>query len=515
MFKKLIISLAVVCGALAANAQGAYDALRFSQQNVEGTARSVAMGNAFVALGGDMGGLAVNPASSAVYRYKEFMITPSVQGVSSVAKYLGSNSYDNNTRFGIANFGFVGSQKTGRENSGLVSWSFGLVINKMNSFTNCMAAQGTTDETSWLSSMAYNTDGIYAPEMDMTDSNDPFYTSGAPWNSILAWNTTLLDTLPGTTNQYIGATENLDGYDITVGGKLIQNFKSKAIGNVTEATINFGGNISNKLFLGVNIGIQSISYRYEESYNEQALNSNKFQTGFDSFTTAYSYRATGSGVNVKAGLIYLPTNWLRVGASISTPTWMYLSEEWENSMESKFNDGYSQKLYSPLGTYNYNLETPFRWNVGVAATLGTLGVVSVDYESVDYSQAILSDAETFYGYADENDDIRNLLAKQNILRVGAEVNVLPQFAVRAGYQYYSSPYKDGTSNDNLNIGSLGVGYVTSCGAQSDFFIDLAYQRLLKETQEKFSLYGDTNIAAPVGENNSSNWKLLLSVGLRF
>lgn len=515
MFKRLIISLAVFCSAFAANAQGAYDALRFSQQHAEGTARSVAMGNAFVALGGDMGGLAVNPASSAVYRYSEFMITPSLTGASSSAKYLGSNSYDNNTRFGISNFGFVGSYNTGRENAGLVSWSFGLVINKMNSYTNCMSAQGTTDATSWLSSMAYNTDGIYAPEMDLTDSSNPFYNSNAPWNSILAWNTTLLDTLPGTTNQYIGATENLNGQDITVGGKLLQSYRNKVVGNVTEATINFGGNFANKLFLGVNIGIQSISYQYSESYKETALNSRKFQTGFDSFTTAYSYSATGSGINIKAGLIYLPTNWLRLGASISTPTWMYLSEEWENSMESKFNDGYSQKLYSPLGAYNYSLDTPFRWNVGAAATLGTLGVFSVDYESVDYSKALLSDADTFYGYADENDDIRNMLAKQNIVRVGAEVNVRPQFAVRAGYQYYSSPYSDGSSKDNLNVGSVGVGYVTACGADSDFFIDLTYQRLLKDTEEKFTLYGDTNIAAPEGVNYNRNWKLLLSVGLRF
>ena len=136
---------------------------------------------------------------------------------------------------------------------------------------------------------------------------------------------------------------------------------------------------------------------------------------------------------------------------------MYLSEEWENSMESKFNDGYSQELYSPLGAYNYNLDTPFRWNVGAAATLGTMGVLSVDYESVDYTKAMLSDADTFYGYKDENADIRNLLAKQDIVRVGAEVNINPKFAVRAGYQYYSSPYSDGSSKDNLNIGSVGIG----------------------------------------------------------
>ena len=73
-------------------AQNAYDALRFSEQYAEGTARSVAMGNAFVAVGGDMGGISINPASSAVYRYSEFMFTPTVTVSGMESEYLGFSS---------------------------------------------------------------------------------------------------------------------------------------------------------------------------------------------------------------------------------------------------------------------------------------------------------------------------------------------------------------------------------------------------------------------------------------
>lgn len=516
MFRKFIISLVLLGSGICAGAQGVYDALRFSQQYAEGTARSVAMGNAFVALGGDMGGLSVNPASSAVYRYSELVFTPSITNSSSVTDYLGHSREGSKTKAGIANIGFVASYNTGRENAGLVNWSVGIVFNKQNNFTSAKDVYGMTNKTSWLSSVAYNTDGIYAPEMDINGGNNPYFTSNAPWNSILAWNSSLLDTLPGTNDAFIGATENLYGNEISVGGDLDQYFSSRTVGNVNEAIINWGGNFANKLFVGFNLGIQSIYYKYEEGYSERAANnSNDFQTGFESFSTNYRYSATGAGINLKAGLIYLPTNWLRFGASISTPTYMYLSEEWENSMESKFNDGYSQRLSSPLGTYGYNLESPFRWNVGVAATVGTLGVISADYESVNYSKALLSDAETFYGYADENNDIQNMLGQQNIFRIGAEVNVNPHFAVRAGYQFYSSPYKDATADDNLNIGSLGLGYNTSCGSSCNFFMDLTLQKQLKARVEEFALYGDTNIAAPVGVTKSNNWKLLLSLGLRF
>lgn len=51
--------------------QTAYDAQLFSENNYEGTARSVAMGNAFTALGGDLGGISINPAGSAVSPYSQ------------------------------------------------------------------------------------------------------------------------------------------------------------------------------------------------------------------------------------------------------------------------------------------------------------------------------------------------------------------------------------------------------------------------------------------------------------
>ena len=513
MFKRLIFCAVLLYGAVPAFAQNAYDALRFSEQYTEGTARSVAMGNAFAALGGDMGGITINPASSAIYRYSEFQITPTVTGISSTTDYLGSNAFENNAKAGIASIGYVGSYSTGRQNAGLVSWSFGFMLTKQNSFNSSMTAGGNTDATSWIASLAANTNGIYAPDMDMNDNNNPFYNSNASWNSILGWNTSLLDTLPGTTDQYIAATENLNGYDISVGGDLRQIFYSKSKGNVTEAVINLGGNFANKLFLGVNIGIQSIMYSYEEMYAEEAVNPNFFQTGFEHFSTSYRYRATGSGINLKAGVIYLPVDWLRLGASISTPTWVFLNEEWENGMSAEFNDGYSQELMSPLGTYSYRLNTPFRWNIGAAFKFGTTGVLSIDYENTNYSKAKLLDTG-YFGYADENKEIRNLLASQSIVRVGGELNATPAFAVRAGYQYYSTPYAGDSPDDAKHIGALGAGYSIPWGA-SNFFIDLAYQQLLNRTNEQFSLYSDTDIAAPTGTNRTGKWRVLLSLGFRF
>ena len=76
--KKAIFLLAACGITLSAGGQTMYNALDFSENNYYGTARTVAMGNAFTALGGDIGGLTINPAGSAVASYSQITITPSL-----------------------------------------------------------------------------------------------------------------------------------------------------------------------------------------------------------------------------------------------------------------------------------------------------------------------------------------------------------------------------------------------------------------------------------------------------
>lgn len=517
--KKITIFLALAISAMllstGAFAQNMWDAYRYSQQFNEGTARSAAMGNASVALGGDLGGISINPAASGVYRYNEFVITPSVTFANSSVNYLGNTTDESKGRFGFSNIAGISTFETGRSDYGLINWNLSVAINKNNNFTSRMGAQGRTAESSWLGSLAQRTNGVYAPSMDMNNQNDPFYNGSGSWTSILGWNTTLLDTLPDSDSYYRGATENLEGLNIVTGGELEQFYIKETIGNTSEAVINFGGNISNKLFFGVNVGLVSIWYKHMESYSERAVNPNQFQSGFSSFTHNYNYSTSGTGVNLKAGIIYLPVKGLRLGASISTPIWMYLHEEYEESMESHFADGYSQRLASPLGTYDYRINTPFRWNVGAAYTFGQIAAISIDYENTNYSKMKMIDDNYTMAFNEDNQEIKRNFQSSNIIRAGAEVKAAPSLAIRAGYQYYSSGYK--YDNNSIQIGSVGLGYASPCG----FFADLAYQQQIKKSQESFQLYDDITdngsviTAAPVGENRYGNWKLLLSLGIRF
>ena len=59
--------------------QGEVEALKYSRNELYGTARSMAMGNAFGALGGDITGVSINPAGIAVYRSSEVVVTLGIQ----------------------------------------------------------------------------------------------------------------------------------------------------------------------------------------------------------------------------------------------------------------------------------------------------------------------------------------------------------------------------------------------------------------------------------------------------
>ena len=142
----LILALAAFTGL---NAQTAEDALNFSQEYYEGTARSMAMGNAFTALGGDLGGLAINPASSAVFRCSQISFSPSLTSNSWTSSYLGNGLSGKNTGLTMSNLGTVITVDTGNYN-GLLNYNFGLVFNRKNSFRSALKAEGTTSNSSML-----------------------------------------------------------------------------------------------------------------------------------------------------------------------------------------------------------------------------------------------------------------------------------------------------------------------------------------------------------------------------
>ncbi len=515
--KRTILILTALFLTTAISSQNRYDALRYSQHFYEGSARSLAMGNAFTSLGGDIGTLSINPASSAVYRYSEFQFTPSISRSNTESLYLGNNSNDAFSKFGVSSLGYVSYFNTSKRSAKLSGFNLSFAINKLNNFNNRYSVSGRTSKSSWLSDVANSVGGIKSSELDIQKQNDtyPYYSSGASWKGVLAWNSNLMDLLPDSDKDYIAATENISGTSIVIGGNLDQNFTRETTGGVSEFILNMGANMSDKFFFGASVGIQTLQYTDYQRYSEAAVNVADFNSKFKSFTHTYNQSTSGAGINAKLGVIYLPVKGLRLGASISTPTYMSLSDEWDERINSRFSDGYSQSILSPLGNYDYIVTSPMNANLGVSYVFGKWGALSADYEIVDYSSIKMDeDGSNGANFNAENNAISNEFRCVNNFRFGMEIKPVSSLALRAGYSYYQNPERNnGYDNEYF---SFGAGIRTKGG----MFADFGLQRRLSKS-ENFSLYNDvksnnvTIMQAPVGSLDLSGWKFLMTLGFRF
>lgn len=475
-----------------AGAQSAYDAYNYSYTDYYGTARSIALGNAFTALGGDIGGITVNPAGSGVYRYSEIELTlggsfsrtaSSISGNGiSLPAGMGNSFRDGQNRFTMPNFGFVLNFDTYRSR-GLKSVTVGLVYNRTHDYNMAFNGRGINSATSWAGALAANTMGISS---SLLNGEDPYF-KGLPWASVLGWETGAISNFGNAPDtEYAGITENIeqtgDGYNIYTGGPLDQRISYRTYGNKSDIILNAGFNFSDIIYAGVNLGFVMMDYTMDSRFSEFAVNSSDFQTGFISLHDRYVLQSSGRGFYAKFGIIAAPVAGLRIGAAIQTPTGTTISERWfedlEVTTETKRDEngnmtGGRVSRGTPEGNYTYRLTSPFKYNVGIAYTFGRFGLLSIDYERVDYSSMKFKNTD---GYEDEfeyaNSDIDSQYGVSHNLRAGLEINVTPYVAIRGGFNFIT-PGEIAASNAKAYtfIYSGGLGFKTN----GSFYADVAFR----------------------------------------
>ena len=551
MKKTALTVLLATATCFAAYSQGAYDAWLFSENNYEGTARTVAMGNAFTALGGDLGAVTINPASSAVAGYSQLTLTPSLTFSANTATgvpyegsadpYFQKTMKSRMTKAGIPNIGFTFDFKTGRS-SGLKNMTFGFIVNRTNSWCEDVFAEGTNSQTSFLAAAASDaTASGFSKDELMSEDAYRF----ADWKDIVGYRSGMFSAYDAEGKEFVAATETLlDNGDIMQSGTVEQKYGRSVLGNKYEYLFNFGANISDFVYVGVNLGINSISYDYTHYFKESAIdpdlfenifvdsNGQEYATYFQKATYKHSYSADGTGIFGKLGVIVTPGHGLRFGAAIQTPTSTTITEKWQDMASTSFTDaGSDGEAESDLGESRYTFNAPWRFNFGIAYTLGKFAAISADYEAADYGgmryhidRHDMSEGDIEY-FEDVNEDIRNAYGTVHQLRVGAELKPLSFLAIRAGYNLKTAAQKkeyDFTEEEYIDTKpvyyqnlSFGLGY----SSKKSFFADLAcrYTFASEEFIYPYSdyLYEQKGILSPEILNIHSNWKLLLTLGWRF
>lgn len=506
MKKYTIIIAGFFLLSLQLGAQNMYDALKYSSDYYTGSARTMAMGNAVTATGGDVATIAINPAGGAVAGYSQVIITPGLNissctaqgtalpgtGASSLPYSYDSRIRTNRSTFALPNMGMNLNFNTGRK-SGVKSWNFGVLINNRNYYQDRTYASGNHDGTSLASYMATQATGIDASAFEASDAFESL-----PANLVLAWKSGMISTIGDESAVYAGATEKFidDGSgnrEFFIPGTLKQEFGREISGSKDDYLFNFGMNISDLVYLGLNFGTTQLNYSYDEYQRETPVDESIFDldfgssgvTNFKSLKYNNWYTTKGLGFLMKFGVIVTPGPF-RIGLSIQTPTWFNLTDKWGASAQTNFaHSNFNGSATAPEGSFKYSFTSPWKGSLGVAATLGGMAVLSADYEFNSNRYMRFSDGTFENGtFSLVNQDIRNCLGSNHQLRVGAEIKALDFLALRAGYNYNAelSGTKALSGDEYVSVKrsrsdshsvSLGLGY----SSRGSFFADLAFRAL--------------------------------------
>lgn len=482
--KRLLIIMLFLSSLPTLFSQTSSDALRYSQIMYNGSARFQGLGGAMGAVGGDVSCIATNPAGLGLFSSSEFTISPYMRMESSLSNFNSETNRDNNLNIGMDNLGLV-FHLEGSGSSGFKGFNIAFGMNRQNDFNREVFMEGTNNKNSILTGYVNtlnNTPGGITSQM----INDNY-----PFDIALAYNSNLI---------YYDTVNHKYANDAPNGG-VIQSKSVTTQGSINEYDFAFGANYNDRLYFGATIGIPVIRYfettQYNETKNDTAIHY------FQSMTYNQQLETHGTGINLKVGLIYRPADWVRIGAAIHTPTYYgNMRDLWSSDMTGQFTFG-TNTSYSPLGSFDYQLVTPFRAIGSVAFIIGKFGLISGEYEYVNYSQSYFSSNDA--SFTAVNNEIKNQYKSPVNVRFGTEWRI-KRFRVRGGFGYYGSPYQTGNNISEMYVASLGWGYRVR-----HFYVDMTYQ--LTQTKEDYYLYDPTTTNPSRNTYNTGN--MVTTVGFRF
>lgn len=506
---KRVFTLALVLTSIAggASAQGSLDAFNLSYNDLKGTARSVSMGGAFGALGGDVSGIAINPAGIGVYTKSEIVTTLNFANTSIKSNFSGNSMDDKKFKVNFDNLAFVGTVPIESDVVPLIN--FGFLYNNLKSFNRKYraGANGLNQSfTQYLADRANN-----QKDFDNITSGNGYNTAN-DWMSVLGYSGYLIDEtdsktfIPTFRQENTTETANTDLY-----------IQEK--GNVSSYDFNVGTTIDDILSIGLTVAVTDIDYHLSSTLYE------KFSSNNDDYYLDNELKTDGTGWQVKAGLIFKPIKELRIGAAYHSPTWYNMTDRYYGVVDASWNSELiGTPGYREGGASNdYKLRTPDKWIFSLAGIIGQYAIISADYELTNYSKTNLSNRyDRDYNFSRENGLTEQYFKNSSTIRVGAEIRFTPQFSGRVGYMWQQSPFEKEVKDRNIipetagtvpqytivgdaNHFTWGLGYKFT----PNFYTDIAF--VIKNRKDDLYLYQDSDKV----ELKTNQFSGLITFGCRF
>ncbi|MEA9414986.1 OmpP1/FadL family transporter [Flavobacterium sp. PL02] len=506
--KKYIFLILTGLSINAIHSQGISDAMRYSQDNLNGTARFRAMGGAFGALGGDLSSLNINPAGSAVFANNQFGVTLSNYNTKNNSNYFGAKTNESNNSFILNQAGGV------------------LVFNNYHSKSNWKKISVAVN---YENTNNYNND-IFSAGVNPTNSIDQYFldyantgNGGAPvpqefvrtnkGESISSLYRYLGNSLPSY--QYPGlsgysAQQAMLGYQgfiidpmdannpnsqylslVPAGGNYYQENEIHTNGYNGKLSFNAATSYKDKLYIGINLNSHFTDYTrntsfYEHNNNNTSANYKIDRAFFDN--QLYTY---GTGFSFQVGAIAKVTDQVRLGLAYESNTWYKLYDETTQSLvtvQSNNTGELDPTIVDPqiVNIYeSYKLQTPGKWTASFAYVFGKTGLLSVDYAIKDYGNTKFKPTNDSF-FRGVNNTMSDQLTNSSEVRIGAEYKI-KLLSLRAGYRFEQSPYKNSSTIGDLNGYSGGLGY--NFGSTK---VDLAYSYAKRNSHQAFFSQGFTD-----------------------
>ncbi len=463
--KYITLTLILACVGVSSYGQTISDALRYSVLTPQGTARVAGVGGSFGSMGGDIGAMSINPAGLAGFYRSEFTFTPTITSTNTDAFLVEDSANTTNqskTNFGLSNMAavFVSRPSSGKWQTS----NFTIGFQKVADLNKSFLYRGTT-----VGSYSESLSEVPVAIFDIAYQN----------------------------------------------ASLRKEHLVSQKGYVSELNFGWAGNYDNKLDIGISLGIPFVSFDEEKFYVEED-EINALQV-FNKYDREDYLNASGAGINFKAGFIYKGVKPLRIGASVHSPNYYTITEDFGESDEYTFDNGETDALASD-GNFKYKYKTPWKVNgsVGVLYNLGKIkGFANADVEFLDYSSSNFDLgayspelADIVYG-EELNQEIEKELGSVVNLRLGTEL-AYEKFRLRLGTGLLQSPY----SND-ANEGEYSSTYSYGLGLREDnFYFDISYSR--NSNEEGYIAYVPQNEDhTPLANTETTKGVIQFTAGFKF
>lgn len=550
--KKILFTALVAMGFATLSAQTIYDAARLTQTDLNGTARFVGMGGAMGALGGDISTIGTNPAGIGLFRRSEGTVSFGMSSYGTESKFQGQSWSNDKMRGDLNNAGFVLSTKFGNQTA-LRYLNFGFNYQRVKSFYNNMQMRGNLGDYSQTYYMANQAN-------DITNWSDPYPDSDIGWLSHLGYNGYLItDAITESELNDIIAqnpgykadpylvngvhASNLDGEKLyRTPGEYVgmyngaeSDFRSQQRGGIDRFDFNMAFNLRDRVYLGLTIGAYAVDYNKYTYYAEDF--------GADEKYNLQTWSGiNGAGFDFKLGAIVRPFEYspLRIGFAIHSPIFYNLDYTTNARLESDVVNPLDIPnevdipsgdigLYDiDMGDYkeHFKLQTPWTYQASLGYTVGSSLALGAEYEYKDYSAIRFKDDNGYTDSYELENSSANQLKGVHTVRLGLEYKVIPEFAIRAGYNFQSAvfdknaykdiPYfsaqtdTDFTNTQELGAYTLGVGYRGKM-----FFADLAYKYTTVDGKfYPFDTFDGSSLQQAVSVKDTRS-QVLFTIGMRF